>query len=293
VPRGPDGTSEASDHKEREMSTRPKVHRYTSSPELAFVNAYLVESDEGVVAVDGTLTVSDGRALRAQVAEFGKPLLAVLVTHAHPDHYGGIIELVGPDEIPIIATRGVDEIIRRDDAVKETILRPMFADEWPERRAFPTRTVTDGERIELGDAVFEVVDLGPGESPHDSVWLLGEDRRFVFAGDQAYNHVHCYLADGFYESWLAHIERLRQELPAKAVLNLGHGAPADLSLFDWQVGYIETFVSAIDRADWSTPDRAKAEVVRAMKGYLPADQLQFLMELSIEPMSLRLGAVPG
>jgi glyoxylase-like metal-dependent hydrolase (beta-lactamase superfamily II) len=274
------------------MST-PTVHRYTSSPELAFVNAYLVETDGGVVAVDGTLTVSDGRALRAQVDRLGKPLLAVLVTHAHPDHYGGIVELVGTDEIPIIATPGVDEIIRRDDAVKETILRPMFGEEWPERRAFPTRTVTEGERIELGNAVFEVVDLGPGESPHDSVWLLGEDREIVFAGDQAYNHVHCFLGDGFYESWLAHIDRLRQELPAEAVLNLGHGEPADISLFDWQIGYIETFVGAIDRADWSTPERAKADVVRTMKEYLPADELQFLMELSIEPMAARASAVSG
>jgi glyoxylase-like metal-dependent hydrolase (beta-lactamase superfamily II) len=275
------------------MSTTPTVHRYASSPELAFVNAYLVETADGVVAVDGTLTVSDGRALRAQVSRLGRPLLAVLVTHAHPDHYGGIVELVGTDDVPIIATRGVDEIIRRDDDVKETILRPMFADEWPRQRAFPTRTVKDAERIELGGAVFEVLDLGPGESPHDSVWLLGEDRRIVFAGDQAYNHVHCYLADGFYESWLAHIDRLRTELPAEAVLNLGHGAPADLSLFDWQIGYIETFVGAIEEADWSVPERAKAEVIRKVREYLPADELHFLMELSIEPMSLRLGAVTG
>jgi glyoxylase-like metal-dependent hydrolase (beta-lactamase superfamily II) len=275
------------------MSTTPTVHRYASSPERAFVNAYLVETADGVVAVDGTLTVSDGRALRAQVARLGKPLLAVLVTHAHPDHYGGIVELVGTDDVPIIAARGVDEIIRRDDDVKETILRPMFADEWPRQRAFPTRTVMDAERMEFGGAVFEVLDLGPGESPHDSVWLLGEDRRIVFAGDQAYNHVHCYLADGFYESWLAHIDRLRRELPAEAVLNLGHGAPADLSLFDWQIGYIETFVGAIEEADWSAPERAKAEVVRKVREYLPADELQFLMELSIEPMSLGLGAVTG
>jgi hypothetical protein len=40
------------------------IHRYAAGPAGAFVNAYLVEGETGVVAVDGTLTVSDGRALR-------------------------------------------------------------------------------------------------------------------------------------------------------------------------------------------------------------------------------------
>ena len=43
------------------------------------------------------------RALRAQVESLQKPLLAVLVTHAHPDHYGGVVELVGGDDLPVIA----------------------------------------------------------------------------------------------------------------------------------------------------------------------------------------------
>jgi glyoxylase-like metal-dependent hydrolase (beta-lactamase superfamily II) len=42
-----------------------------------------------------------------------------LITHAHPDHYGGSVELVGSDEIPIIAAEGVDAVIRRDDELKE------------------------------------------------------------------------------------------------------------------------------------------------------------------------------
>jgi glyoxylase-like metal-dependent hydrolase (beta-lactamase superfamily II) len=62
-----------------------RIHRHSTGPQGALVNAYLVETSQGVVAVDGTLTVSDGRALRAQFESIGKPLRAVLVTHAHPD----------------------------------------------------------------------------------------------------------------------------------------------------------------------------------------------------------------
>src|SRR5689334_20256040 len=98
------------------------------------VNAYLVETANAVVAIDSTLTVSDARALRSAAARLGKPLAAVLVTHAHPDHYGGAVELIGDDEIPFVAASGVDAVIRRDDEVKEQIIRPMFGEEWPHER---------------------------------------------------------------------------------------------------------------------------------------------------------------
>ena len=267
----------------------PRIHPHSTGPQGALVNAYLVEAGEGVVAVDGTLTVSDGRALRARREALGKPLLAVLITDAHPDHYGGIVELVGSEEVPVIATEGVATVIRRDDALKEEILRPMFGDEWPRERTFPTRTVADGETLELGGSRFTVHDLGPGESPHDSVWFLGDERRTVFLGDQIYDHKHAYLADGFHEEWLAHLDRLQRELPADATLHVGHGGPVTPTHLDQQREYVETFVEAVRQADWSQPDQARAAVVERMTRLLPTDELRFLMELSIEPVAAKLG----
>ena len=83
-----------------------------------------------VVAVDSMLTVSDGMRLRGELEKLGKPLLAVLLTQSHPDHYGGLAQLVPDDETPIIAPRGVHYVTRRDDPVKEQILRPMYGDDW-------------------------------------------------------------------------------------------------------------------------------------------------------------------
>ncbi|HEX3290398.1 MAG TPA: MBL fold metallo-hydrolase [Gaiella sp.] len=266
-----------------------RIYRHATGAAGAFVNAYLVETGDGIVAVDGTLTVSDGRALRARFESLGEPLLAVLVTHAHPDHYGGIVELVAGDDVPVVATAGVDAVIRRDDALKEEILRPMFGEEWPRHRAFPTRTVADGERVEFGDVSFTVLDLGPGESPHDSIWFLGDDRATVFLGDQVYHGKHAYLADGFFEDWLRHLERLRRELPADATLHIGHGGPVTPAQLEVQREYVESFVDAVRNADWSAPDEARAAVIERMTGLLPTDELRFLTELSIEPVAERLG----
>jgi glyoxylase-like metal-dependent hydrolase (beta-lactamase superfamily II) len=248
------------------------IRTFTATPDSVPVNAYVIEGDDGVVVVDGTLTVSGGRGLRAQVEATGKPLAGVLVTHAHPDHYGGLVELPAA---PIYALAGVDAVIRRDDPVKEQILRPMFGDEWPRRRAFPNRYVTDGDEVTLAGLTFRAVDLGPGESPHDGLWLMGDD---VFSGDQFYGHMHAYLADGFHEQWLSNLARLRRELPAAARLHPGHGEPAGLEMLDWQEAYVRTFLDAV-RAG-GTND----EVIAAMTDFLPSDDLRFLMELSIDPV---------
>jgi hypothetical protein len=37
------------------------------------------------------------------------------------------------------------------------------------------------------------------------------------------------------------------------------------------------------------PEQAKATVVARMKEYEPSDELQFLMELSVEPAAAKLG----
>ena len=271
------------------MTDVPTIHRFPATHEGAFVNAYLVETGSGVVAVDSLLTVSESRAMREALERLGKPLLAVLLTHSHPDHYGGLTELVADDDVPIVAPQGVIDTIVRDDEAKEQILRPMFGDEWALERTFPNTPIRDGESLTFDEATFSVIDLGPSESPHDSPWVLGDDARTVFLGDQIYGHRHCFLADGFYAEWLANIESLRARFPADAVFHIGHGGPADRSMWDWQRGYIELVLDVVSNADWSEPERAKAMVVARMKEYEPSDELQFLMELSIEPVAAKLG----
>jgi glyoxylase-like metal-dependent hydrolase (beta-lactamase superfamily II) len=138
----------------------PLVHRFGATGAGTPVNAYILESPSGLVVIDATLTVSDGSALRSRVDALDKPLQGVVITHAHPDHYGGLVELVRGLEVPVFATVGVSEVIRRDDPVKEQILRPMVGDEWARERRFPDQSVADGEVLTLDGIRLRVTDLG-------------------------------------------------------------------------------------------------------------------------------------
>ncbi|HEV8460855.1 MAG TPA: MBL fold metallo-hydrolase, partial [Gaiellaceae bacterium] len=176
------------------MNGQSRIHRFPSAQDGAFVNAYLVETDAGVVAVDALLTVSESTAMRAAFERLGKPLHAVVLTQSHPDHYAGLAQLVAGDDVPVVAPQGVIDTIVRDDATKDAVVGPMFGDEWPAERIFPNTPIRDGESVTFDGVRFTVIDLGPSESPYDSPWILGDDETTVFLGDQIYDRRHCYLA---------------------------------------------------------------------------------------------------
>ena len=257
----------------------PIVHTYRSGETGLFVNSYLVEGSDGVVAVDAPLLLSDGRAFRARLDALGKPLLGVLVTHPHPDHYNTVTELLAGEDVVVIAHRDVDREIRANDDAKRAQWGPMFGAEWPAAATFPNRTVSDEESVALGDMRFTAWDFGPCESASETVWLLdGGDIAFV--GDLAFNGTHAYLADGRTESWLRAIDRAEEALSNVRTLYLGHGAPTVPAVLADQRRYLLIAREAIariaaGRAQLSAEEAS--QVTSLMERYLPSAPLSWLV----------------
>jgi glyoxylase-like metal-dependent hydrolase (beta-lactamase superfamily II) len=266
------------------VMNNPRIERIEG--QVMPVNSYVVEGDEGLVVIDGMLTVSDARAVRKHLDGRGKPILGAIVTHAHPDHYAGLAEMLHGLDVPIVATPGVRRTIERDDGVKNQIVGPMMGAEWPAARVFPNRDIATGAILGLGDISLAVRDLGPAESPADSLWTL--DERTVFVGDLVYGGMHAYLADGYLEEWLACLDRLDRELDRDATLYVGHGAPAGKSLIGEQRRYVTAFRESVDKHLRKEAGERRAAVVADMRRVLPTEALLFLMELSVDPVAAKL-----
>lgn len=248
------------------------------------VNSYLLHGPAGVVVVDGQLTISDARAVRAAVDATGAGLAGVLITHPHPDHYAGAGLIADPD-VPIVATEEVAAVIARDDALKNEIVAPMMGAQWPPERRFPDRLVTSGQSIQLAGLAFTVRDLGPGESHADSIWSTGGA---WFIGDLLCPNLDAYLADGHYTHWLDTLDLLAREAASDTAFYPGHGAPADRGAIAAQRDYLAAFVEAVTAAADLDPAQRRARVIDRMTEMVSDHRLQFLMELSIEPLAATL-----
>jgi glyoxylase-like metal-dependent hydrolase (beta-lactamase superfamily II) len=222
------------------------------------------------------------------------PLLGVLLTHGHPDHYNGVAIVTAGHDVPVIATREVDRVIRSDDAAKEKLWKPMFGDEWPAPRAFANRLVRDEEVVRLGGLDFRVHAMGPAESHADSYWTI-DGTPVAFVGDLVFSQTHSYITDGHTAAWLRALDRLAAGLPPGTTLYPGHGKPGGVELVAAQRRYLEQLRTEVRRLspDGAPLDEAaKAQLVTALGRLQPGLGLEFLVGLGADAVAKELAAEP-
>ncbi len=273
------------------MSDAPTIHTHSSAEEGLAVNAYLVETENGVVAVDATLTVSEARAFRAELEALNRPLLAVLVTHPHGDHVAGITELVESPEVPILALPSVEKVMRETESEKHAQWGPVFGEEWIPKWTYPNRSVSDRETFEFDGVTYQVHDLGPGgDSDANSIWII-ENGGPAFTGDVAFNGTHSYIADGRVLAWLANLENARALLADVERIYPGHGPEASPDLFETQKRYLLAYCAAVKELSNGEPaltEAAGEELERRMEEYLPDAPLKFMIDLSAGAVAAEL-----
>ena len=136
------------------MSDPVRVHLW------GFVNAFLVQEEDGLTLIDTTLSRGP-RKILAAARNTGRPIARIVLTHAHGDHIGGLDALVS--ELP-----GVEVIISARDArllEKDLSLDPdepqtPLRGDLRGAKTRPTRLVGEGDRV----GSLEVV-ASPGHTP--------------------------------------------------------------------------------------------------------------------------------
>jgi glyoxylase-like metal-dependent hydrolase (beta-lactamase superfamily II) len=183
--------------------TRVAVETAARTP-TGTTNAYVVGRDPTVLVDPGSESAALDSALD------GRTVAHVLVTHAHPDHVGGLDRYA--DGATVWGRRGYER---------------RFADVAGRR---PDRTVREGTTVPAGDGVLRVVDV-PGHAP-DHVAFVATDEATgrwdaVLCGDlaRAGGSVAVAAPEGDLRAYLTSLRRLHARDPA--VLYPGHGPRID------------------------------------------------------------------
>jgi glyoxylase-like metal-dependent hydrolase (beta-lactamase superfamily II) len=269
------------------------VHAHSSGEGGIFANAFLVETGNGVVAVDSTLTETESKTLRGELEALGKPLLAVLVTHPHPDHVAGVTNLVGLEGAKVVAIRPVLELMRALEEPKRKQWSPVYGAEWVQRWTYPNLVAESTQRLTFDGVTYSALDLGPGgDSDANSVWFIESPVRTAFLGDLVFNGTHSYVADGHLLAWLANLARLERLCQGMSLVFPGHGSPeSPAGLLAGQRDYLLTLASHVKELAGGRPaldEGAKKELEARMSAYRPGAGLAFLIGMSADPIAREL-----
>jgi glyoxylase-like metal-dependent hydrolase (beta-lactamase superfamily II) len=276
------------------MMTGPVVYTYQAAESGLRVNSYLVETESGIVVVDTSLLVSDTAALQARLRALKKPLRAILITHAHPDHFNGALALVrvAGQDVPVYATRTVAAVIEQIADAKRAQWSPVYGEEWPTETYYPNSPLADGAQVTVDELTFTAHDMGPAESHADSYFVL-ETNHSAFIGDLAFHGTHPYTADGHSGHWLAALDTLSARLANVGTLYPGHGEPATTDLLADQRRYLLYYREVVRRlADGNKqlPEAARPELDAAMRVFLPDAPLTWMIELGADAVAAELAA---
>lgn len=241
------------------------------------VASVIVMGENDAVLIDTQWTLSNAHRLIAEIAETGKHLKTIYVTHAHPDHYFGLGVIA--EAFPsarIIALASVARTINHQFFGKlehweqiigaTNVCRKTVSIESLSENAFEL----EGQRIEI---IPEVI----GDLKYNTVvWI--PSIKTLYGSDVLFNQAHpftCEVTAEERQQWIQDIERL-EEMDAEVVIP-GHqkpGMPFDSSSFTFTKDYLVATEEELAK------NKDEANFYYAMVKYFPEANLFISNEMN-------------
>ncbi|MBD0337770.1 MAG: MBL fold metallo-hydrolase [Thermoleophilia bacterium] len=182
-------------------------------------NCYVVRASRGAeecVVVDPG---ADAAQLRLELARLGTRCAAILVTHTHWDHIGGVADLAEATGAPVHVSEVESTVLERPDDFYAALGIRI-------RRHAPDVRLDGDETLDLAGISFETLRI-PGHSPghlafHAEGALFSGD--LLFAGGVG----RVDLPGGDWATLLASIRALADRFPEDTIVHSGHGPPTTL-----------------------------------------------------------------
>lgn len=213
-----------------------------ASPAPDAINMHIVETPRGLVLFDALRRRTQVEAIFRTIDRLGKPPLALFVTHAHTDHYGGISFLKARyPKLAVYASPEVINAMRADPNGDNTRRRAMFGDTYPSQAQIdanlPDRTLANDRAVEVGGLRVVPMLFGASESPAATVYRLPQIGAII-TGDLI-NVLTVSAPVESLDDWLAQLDRIEAVASSRTTLHVGHG-PSGLapSLIAEQRGYL-------------------------------------------------------
>jgi glyoxylase-like metal-dependent hydrolase (beta-lactamase superfamily II) len=232
-------------------------------------NPAFVITKTGVVVIDPGSSVQTGEMVLRQIRKATRlPVVAVLNTHAHGDHWLGNHAL--REAYPQVAIYGHPAMIKAvEDGVGEEWVALMDRSTQGATRGTvpmgPNRAVGDGDVYTEGGVTFRFHHPGPAHTNNDLMIEVPEEQT-LFLADNVCNRRIVRMDDGTFRGSVAAIDAALK-IPVK-VLVPGHGQSGEWTMVREYRDYLDGLYAAVKKyadegmADFEMKDKVAAELAQ-------------------------------
>lgn len=228
-------------------------------------NLTFVDTAKGLVVVDSGASVQIGEmAIRQLRKQFSKPVVAIINTHYHGDHWLGndAFAAAYPD-LPIYAHAGTIAAVQ---GLQGKLWRTLM-EQWTNQATLGTRivppaiAVDHGQELKFGDVTLRLHHYGTAHTPSDICVEVLEDQ-LTCVGDVAMDRRIANLDDGSYLGSFKAYAALEKNAGSTLWL-AGHGQPGG-QLLQWNRELFEGIYRPCEQAirDGLPLEAAKALVLK-------------------------------
>lgn len=212
-------------------------------------NITFVNTARGVVVVDSGASVQIGEmAIRQLNKTLGKPVVAIINTHYHGDHWlGNDAFAAAYSGVPIYAHPGAIKEIR---GIQGSMWRTLM-EQWTNQATAgtrvvpPTEALEGGRELKFGDVTLRIHHYGKAHTPYDLCVEVLEDK-LTCVGDVAMDRRIANMDDGSYVGTFETYRALEKEA-ASSIWLPGHGEPG-ADVLRWNRELFEGIYQPCERA---------------------------------------------
>lgn len=234
------------------------VETFTSNDAGFVANSHLISGSKDAILIDAQFTLSEAKRLTEWVVKSGKNLTKIVISHAHPDHYFGVEELLKAfPNAKVEASQDVVEEIKETAPGKLAYWKPLYQADLTNSPVVPQ--VSNHSEIQLEGQKILISQVQGAEAESEAVFQVPSANAWI-GGDLVYSGVHLWLAEGRADQWLASLQKIQKELPAHVKIHPGHGTAGGVELLQQNIDYIKFFTDMVHQ---HTDAKAAAEVIKS------------------------------
>jgi len=210
-------------------------------------NSHIIETPNELRMIDAQFIAPHAKAVRAYIETLGKPLVQVILSHNHPDHWFGASTF--EDMAPIATSTNIADDLKNGGMryIKIMLTKPKMKGSVPDKVIVPSEVVALG--AQTWDGLDVIVEEYTEHESHNSLLIKIPSAGIMIGQDLFYNGFFLVASE---RKRNLHWRNLLQELSdneAKTYMTLlvGHGQNGGPSILSQDITYLDALEATMEK----------------------------------------------